>query len=395
MSDNGSKGTALVAGGAARGIIPQTFEDAYRLARVFAATKLVPKDFQDKPEDCCVAILQGLELGMSPIAAVQSIAVINGRPCLWGDGMLAVVRASGLLETIKEEDNGSTATCTVKRKGDLDPVVRKFSQDDAKRAGLAGTPGPWTQYPQRMRQMRARSWALRDVFTDVLKGISSAEEMQDVTPVMRDITPAREPLPDIPDIPDGTEANTCDAEADQRHSDQDYLKSLDECLAAASSVATLQEVMEANTEEISDRGLQQEAANLYEGHRSRMVAAMARPMETAWKDVGIARSVDIEVEPATETVAETGKPSETIDIPWDDEPETETATLSDEAAEVALKNFAAALAKCPNGTRIKDLRRAWSGNIDAFSPTTRARFDALVAQALVRVKQAAQAYAAG
>lgn len=378
MSDNGSKGTALVAGGAARGIIPQTFEDAYRLARVFAATKLVPKDFQDKPEDCCVAILQGLELGMSPIAAVQSIAVINGRPCLWGDGMLAVVRASGLLETIKEEDNGSTATCTVKRKGDLDPVVRKFSQDDAKRAGLAGKPGPWTQYPQRMRQMRARSWALRDVFTDVLKGISSAEEMQDVTPVMRDITPAREPLPDIPDIPDGTEANTCDAEADQRHSDQDYLKSLDECLAAASSVATLQEVMEANTEEISERGLQQEAANLYEGHRSRMMAAMPPAKE-----------------PVTETVAETGKPSETIDIPWDDEADKEPDTLSDEAAEVALKNFAAALAKCPNGTRIKDLRRAWSGNIDAFSPTTRARFDALVAQAMVRVKQAAQAYAAG
>lgn len=377
MSDNGSKGTALVAGGAARGIIPQTFEDAYRLARVFAATKLVPKDFQDKPEDCCVAILQGLELGMSPIAAVQSIAVINGRPCLWGDGMLAVVRASGLLETIKEEDNGSTATCTVKRKGDLDPVVRKFSQDDAKRAGLAGKPGPWTQYPQRMRQMRARSWALRDVFTDVLKGISSAEEMQDVTPVMRDITPAREPLPDIPDIPDGTEADTSDS--DPVWSDQDFLKAYDEWLAGASSIETLAEIYRANVHEVGERGLQQEAANLYEGHRSRMMAAMQEP----------------DNESATETVAETGKPSETIDIPWDDEADKEPDTLSDEAAEVALKNFAAALAKCPNGTRIKDLRRAWSGNIDAFSPTTRARFDALVAQAMVRVKQAAQAYAAG
>src|SRR3546814_15381125 len=51
--------------------------------------------------------------------------------------------------------------------------------DDAKKAGLAGKQGPGSQYPQRMRQMRARAWAMRDGFADVLKGIGIAEEVRD------------------------------------------------------------------------------------------------------------------------------------------------------------------------------------------------------------------------
>lgn len=377
---NDAKSTALVAGGMARGIIPQTFEDAYRLARVFAATKLVPKDYQDKPEDCCVAIMQGLELGLSPIAAVQSISVINGRPCLWGDGMMAVVRASGLLESIEETDDGATATCTVHRKGEPKKVVRTFSQEDAKRAGLAGKAGPWTQYPHRMRQMRARSWALRDTFADVLKGISSAEEMSDVAP-MKDITPIAASIPDIPDIPDGTEATTCDAEADQRYSDQDFLKSLEDCMAAASSIETLKEVMESNADEIAERGLQQAAAYVY---------------DRQWRRLGPKEPVE---EPAAEAPAEAAETPAEPSLPWDaeedNEPDTEEdlGKFSDDAARVALEGFERALAMCPNATRVKDLRRQWNGNIEAFDKPTQARFDALVAQAMARVKLAQKAYA--
>jgi hypothetical protein len=56
--------------------------------------------------------------------------------------------------------------------------------DDAKAAGLLGKQGPWSQYPKRMRQMRARGFALRDVFPDVLKGMPVAEEVMD-TPAER------------------------------------------------------------------------------------------------------------------------------------------------------------------------------------------------------------------
>ncbi|MNR13270.1 hypothetical protein D3C85_1296650 [compost metagenome] len=104
--------------------------------------------------------------------------------------MIALVRSSPLCEYIYETDDGETATCRVKRRGE-EEQVRTFSMTDAKLAGLLGKQGPWTQYPKRMRQMRARSFALRDVFPDVLKGMPVAEEVMD-TPTEREINPARQ-----------------------------------------------------------------------------------------------------------------------------------------------------------------------------------------------------------
>jgi len=115
--------------------------------------------------------------------------VINGRPALWGDAVIALVRASPLCEYIYETDDGNTATIRVKRRGE-EEQVRSFSMDDAKTAGLAGKQGPWSQYPKRMRQMRARAFALRDVFPDVLRGMPVAEEILDMHPAERDMGPA-------------------------------------------------------------------------------------------------------------------------------------------------------------------------------------------------------------
>src|SRR3546814_6556422 len=111
--------------------------------------------------------------------ALQSIAVIGNNPAIWGDGALALVQGSGLLVDMEETDDGNTATCRLVRKGRGTPIIRTFSMDDAKKAGLAGKQGPWSQYPQRMRQMRARAWSMRDGFADVLKGIGIAEEVRD------------------------------------------------------------------------------------------------------------------------------------------------------------------------------------------------------------------------
>lgn len=158
---------------------PQTFEQALTFSNYLADSDMVPKDFKGKPGNCLVAIQWGMEIGLKPLQAMQNIAVINGRPSLWGDAVIALVRSSPLCESIIEEDDGRTATCRVKRRGEPEQS-RSFSMDDAKAAGLLGKQGPWTQYPKRMRQMRARAFAVRDVFPDVLKGLPVAEEVQDM-----------------------------------------------------------------------------------------------------------------------------------------------------------------------------------------------------------------------
>jgi len=161
-------------------LTPSSLAEAMEFAGMMSKSSIVPKDYQNNPGNILVAIQWGMEIGLQPLQSMQSIAVINGRPSIWGDAMLALVRSSGLLESINEEVTDSKAVCTIKRRGEQE-VVREFSLQDAKQAGLTSKQGPWSQYPKRMLQMRARAFALRDVFPDVLRGVHVAEEAQDLS----------------------------------------------------------------------------------------------------------------------------------------------------------------------------------------------------------------------
>jgi hypothetical protein len=168
-------------------LAPQNLEEAFRFADMMSKSNLVPKEFAGNPGNILVAIQWGAELGLQPMQAMQNIAVINGRPSLWGDSVIGIVKASPLCEYVTEEATDDQAVCKVKRRGEPEQV-RVFSTSDAKKAGLLNKPGPWTQYPKRMMQMRARSWALRDVFPDVLRGMPIAEEVMDI-PTEKNVTP--------------------------------------------------------------------------------------------------------------------------------------------------------------------------------------------------------------
>lgn len=166
-----------------RGFAPQTMTEAIQFSDMLASSSMVPKAYQGKPQDILVCVQWGFEMGLAPMQALQNIAVINGKPSVYGDAMMALVQASAVCEDVEEffEGEGTpnpVAVCVAKRKN-RKPVVAKFSVEDAKRAGLWGKQGPWSAYPKRMMQMRARGFALRDAFPDVLKGLISAEEAQD------------------------------------------------------------------------------------------------------------------------------------------------------------------------------------------------------------------------
>lgn len=143
---------------------------------------LAPKCFK-RQESILIALQYGAELGFKPMQSLANIADINGKACLYGDGLKALVESSpaceGIQETIGGEGESLVATCTAKRVGRSEPTVRTFSVADAKRAKLWGKAGPWVSYPQRMLQMRARAWCLRDQFADLLCGLGVVEEVQD------------------------------------------------------------------------------------------------------------------------------------------------------------------------------------------------------------------------
>lgn len=167
-----------------RGLTLTSIEDMFRFAQYVIASGMAPKGM-DKPETVFIAVQMGLELGLAPMAAIQNIAVINGRPAVWGDAMLGLCRGSGLFddaaydEQIVGEGEARSGICIVRRLPNGKPCRRTFSVADAKRAELWSKQGPWAQYPERMLCLRARSFALRDTFADVLKGLWCAEEALD------------------------------------------------------------------------------------------------------------------------------------------------------------------------------------------------------------------------
>lgn len=199
---------------------PQTFEELTRFATIVAKANWAPQSYraevprspsgakigrpEDQPFDAdkiLIGMMQGMELGLPALMSLQSIAVINGIPSIYGDAMLAVVERSGLLEDFKEIPIYKTGTTEIigyktyaKRKGRVSPIETKFDTDDAQRAGLLNKSGPWTQYRSRMLQFRSRSLCLRDGFSDVLKGLTSVEEAQDIQIVSNEPL-APKPLP--------------------------------------------------------------------------------------------------------------------------------------------------------------------------------------------------------
>ena len=176
-----------------RSLVPTSMKEMELFAEKLSKSILVPKDYQGKPANCLVAIQWGMELGLAPLQALQNIAVINGKPSVYGDSLLAMVRADSRCMGVEETQEGGVATCIVKRKladGSIEKVKRTFSMQQAEQAGLSNRP-TWKAYPERMLQHRARGNALRDAFPDVLRGIITTEEAQDIGEP-KDVTPVQE-----------------------------------------------------------------------------------------------------------------------------------------------------------------------------------------------------------
>jgi hypothetical protein len=176
---------------------PKSIAEGQQLSVMLCKSGMVPRQFQGRPMDAFVAMAHGAEVGLGPMASLQHIAVINGRPGLYGDAIAGVALKSGAIRAIDEHLEGEpmadgwTAVAVVTRP-DGGKVERRFSVVDAKRAGLWGKSGPWQQYPQRMLAARARGYAIRDAAPHAFLGYT-VEELRDLAEDerkhLKDVTP--------------------------------------------------------------------------------------------------------------------------------------------------------------------------------------------------------------
>jgi len=173
---------------------PKNMEEAEKFSEMIANSAICPPDYKGKPGDILVCMQMGSEVGLKPMQSLQNIAVINGRPSIWGDAIPALIKIHPKFISMEEwfDENLEIAYCTITRKGEP-PHTQQFSKADAVTAGLAGK-NTYKAYLRRMLQMRARSWAARDTFPDAMKGLSVVEEAYDIPENEKPIThaPARD-----------------------------------------------------------------------------------------------------------------------------------------------------------------------------------------------------------
>lgn len=160
------------------GLVPQTMDQAMRLAEMMAVGKLVPSHLQKSPGDCLMVIEQAMRWGMSPFAVAQSTSVIQGKLMFEGKLVAAALHASGALATrLDYEYAGEGASRMVRVSavlaGESEPRAVEVKLADAKT-----TNGMWTKQPdQQLAYHGARVWARRYA-PEVMLGVYAPEEME-------------------------------------------------------------------------------------------------------------------------------------------------------------------------------------------------------------------------
>lgn len=151
-----------------------TLADTLQLGEVLVASGFLPKAIRTK-EQAATVILKGKELSLPPMQALSSIAVIDGKPTLSAELMVALVQRAGHTLRVVETSSERAVVDGIRREDPEHTSRIEWSMEDARRAGVTNK-DPWKKYPDAMLRARAISALCRFAFADVLAGCSYVPE---------------------------------------------------------------------------------------------------------------------------------------------------------------------------------------------------------------------------
>jgi hypothetical protein len=168
---------------------PATLDGSVRFAQLLADADLLPRQFVGKPANVLYAVEYGRTLGISPVAAITGIHVIEGKPSASSGLIGALVRQAG--HKLRVQSDGKTwATAQIVRADDPDFTYEcTWDLERAAQAGLCeikngkpwardrnGKPATWEKYTAAMLKARAITEVARDACEDVLFGLHYTPE---------------------------------------------------------------------------------------------------------------------------------------------------------------------------------------------------------------------------
>lgn len=161
---------------------------AYRTAGMLSKSGLVPENYRNSPENCLIAIDLANRQGLSPMMVMQNLYVVKGKPAWSGSFCAAAVNGCGKftpLEYVFVGERGTASEGCFARATRLsngstcvsDTITIQMAQDEG---WIGKTGSKWKTMPRQMMMYRAASFFARAHCPEVLLGIQTAEEVQDV-----------------------------------------------------------------------------------------------------------------------------------------------------------------------------------------------------------------------
>lgn len=182
--------TALVAvdaGGASLGFLsnPAAFEHTWRVAKAFSMSQMVPPHFQQKPENCMVALMMAQQLEVNPLLALQNLTVISGRPGFNAQFAIALANRRGpfagpITWTSKGQGDGLQVTAQAVIKATGESVSVMVSMEMAKAEGWTKNT-KYRSIPEQMLRYRSATWLIRLYCPEVLLGFGTSDELEDTS----------------------------------------------------------------------------------------------------------------------------------------------------------------------------------------------------------------------
>lgn len=166
---------------------PDTFAGMWKVAVCLSKSQMVPRNFQNRPEDCMIALDMARRIGASPIMILQNLYIVYGKPAWSSQFLISCLNSCGKFSPLRytmtgkkgADTFGCIAWATDKAGERLESP--EITIDIAKKEGWVQKDGSkWKTMPDLMLRYRAATLFARTYAPELTMGMHTVEEEQDI-----------------------------------------------------------------------------------------------------------------------------------------------------------------------------------------------------------------------
>lgn len=165
----------------------ESFEHGQRVAKMLSSSSLIPKEYQNNIQNTMIALEMANRIGANPLMVMQNLYIVHGKPSWSSTFIIASINACGKFSPLRYEmsGEGDKYGC-IAWAYDKETKERlegpKVTWEMANAEGWVNKSGSkWKTMPELMFRYRAAAFFGRLYAPELLMGISTADESEDIS----------------------------------------------------------------------------------------------------------------------------------------------------------------------------------------------------------------------